>query len=134
MFPGHLAQSSPRSFRRPEPAPPRFRVTVRLFDRGLRELKVEGELDLAVADQLKEEIAKAAGCAVLIDLSECTFIDSTGLAVVLLARRDGGRVAIHSPSEPVERTLSVTGLTGDGLVFDGRAAAVSRLTVEAGGG
>jgi anti-anti-sigma factor len=88
---------------------------------------VEGELDLAVADQLSEAIAGAAGGAVLVDMSECTFLDSTGLAVVLLARRAGERVAMHSPSAQVLRILSQVGLTGDGVVFEDRDEAISGI-------
>jgi anti-anti-sigma factor len=86
---------------------------------------VEGELDLAVADQLREAIAGAAGGAVLVDMSECTFLDSTGLAVVLLARREGELVVMHSPSAQVLRILSQVGLTGDGVVFADRDEAIS---------
>jgi anti-sigma B factor antagonist len=110
---------------------PVFRLTARDLDRGFRELKVEGELDLAVADRLKERIAASGGRPVLVDLGECTFIDSTGIAVVLLARRGGGRVAIHSPSEQVMRVLEVSGLTGDGVVFACRGEAIAGLEAQA---
>jgi anti-anti-sigma factor len=127
MSPGNEVRPVPR---RPGPAVsavPPFRITTRAIDRRLRELKVEGELDLAVADRLKDGLAEATGSGVLIDLSDCTLIDSAGVATVLLARLDGERIAIHSPSEPVRRILSLTGVTGDGLVFDGREEAVRSL-------
>ena len=110
-----------------EPSIPRFRLHVRSVDRGLGELKVEGELDLAVAGQLRQAIAGASGGPVLVDMSECTFLDSTGLAVVLLARREGVQVVLHSPSDPVQRILSAIGLTGDGVVFGDRDEAISGL-------
>jgi anti-anti-sigma factor len=134
MFPGDLVQSSPRSFGPAEVALPHFSLTVRVLDRGFREVRVEGELDLAVADQLKRAIDGAVGGPVLVDLSECSFIDSTGIAVVLLARRDGERVAIHSPSAQVLRTLSQVGLTGDGVVFGDREEAISGLVGREGDG
>jgi anti-sigma B factor antagonist len=107
-----------------------FRLTELDLDGEFKELKVEGELDLSVADRLKERIAAADGRPVLVDLSECTFIDSAGIAAVLLARRDGERVAIHSPSDQVLRVLAVTGLTGDGVVFDDRRKAISGLAAQ----
>jgi anti-anti-sigma factor len=110
---------------------PVFRITAEDLDGGHHELKVEGELDLAVADRLKERIGASHGRPVLVDLSECTFIDSTGIAVILLARRDGGRVAIHSPSDQVLRVFEVSGLTGDGVVFAGRAEAIAGLEAQA---
>jgi anti-anti-sigma factor len=134
MFPGDLVQSSPRSFGPAEVALPRFSLTVRILDLGFREVRVEGELDLAVADQLKRAIDGAVGGPVLVDLSGCSFIDSTGIAVVLLARRDGERVAIHSPSEQVLRILSQVGLTGDGVVFGGREEAIFGLVGRDGDG
>ena len=125
MSPGDLAQPSPLASGPPDPSNPCFRLVARTVDHGYRELKVEGELDLAVADQLRKAIAGAAGGPVLIDMSECTFLDSTGLAVVLLARREGERVVMHSPSAQVLRILSQVGLTGDGVVFDDRDEAIS---------
>ncbi|MBS1843574.1 MAG: STAS domain-containing protein [Actinobacteria bacterium] len=107
-----------------------FRLTERDLDGEFQELKVEGELDLSVVDRLTERITAARGRPVLVDLSECTFIDSTGIAAVLLARRDGGRVAIHSPSDQVLRVLAITGLTGDGVVFDDRREAMSGLAAQ----
>lgn len=89
---------------------------------GCRQIEVEGELDLAVADQLKEAIDHAASQRqVLIDLKRCDFIDSTGVAVILRAHGqmagEGRRLAVCCPSEQVLRVLTVTGLTGNGLVF-----------------
>jgi anti-anti-sigma factor len=55
------------------------------------EIEVDGELDLSVAGQLQEAIDGAGSVATLIDLTRCTFIDSTGIAVILRANqlRDG---------------------------------------------
>jgi anti-sigma B factor antagonist len=133
MTPGPNGPSNPRSPDRPGPELPIFSLTARDLDDDLRELKVQGELDLSVADRLRERLEAAAGRPVLVDLSDCTFIDSTGIAVVLLARREGERVAMHSPSEQVLRVLAVTGLTGDGVVFDDRREAISGLATQAGG-
>jgi anti-sigma B factor antagonist len=115
----------------PATEPPIFRLTGRDVDGGFRELEVEGELDLAVADDLKEQIAAAHGRPVLLDLSACTFIDSTGIAAVLLTRRSGGLVAVHSPSAQVLRVLEVSGLTRNGVVFGGRREAIADLEAQA---
>ncbi len=80
-----------------------------------------------MADQLQRAIDEAAPGSTLIDLRHCTFIDSTGIAVILRAHRkreeEGGRVVVHSLSSPVLRVFTVTGLTGNGLVFADRDAA-----------
>lgn len=98
---------------------------------GAIEIEVDGEVDLAVADQLQRAIDDAGPGTTLIDLTRCTFIDSTGIAVILRAHRlraeDGGRLVAHSPSAQVLRVLSVTGLTGNGLVFADRDEATAAL-------
>jgi anti-anti-sigma factor len=134
MSPGETAPPAPSPSGASKPKLPVFRLTGRDLDGDFREVAVEGELDLAVADRLKAEIGAGGGRAVLVDLSRCTFIDSTGLAVVLLARRDGERIAIHSPSAPVRRILAVAGLTGDGVVFESRDEAMSGLAAQGGRG
>jgi stage II sporulation protein AA (anti-sigma F factor antagonist) len=105
-----------------------FRVTKQEIDSGY-EIRVEGELDLAVADRLQEAIARCADRQTLIDLEDCKFIDSTGIAVIVRAYReradDGGpRLIVHSPSDQVMRVLAATGLTGIGLVFGSREEAL----------
>jgi anti-anti-sigma factor len=99
---------------------------------GALEIAVDGELDLSVADQLREAIDRAECGPTLIDLARCTFIDSTGIAVVLRANQHydgngGGRIVLHSPSDQVLRVFTVTGLTGDGLIFPDREEAISAL-------
>jgi anti-anti-sigma factor len=94
---------------------------------GFREIRVEGELDLAVAEQLRQALRRDPQDQVLINLGSCEFIDSTGIAVILRAHRDGdGRVVIHSPGGQVLRVLEVSGLIADGLVFGDREQAMRR--------
>jgi anti-sigma B factor antagonist len=108
-----------------------LKLTERRLETGAVEIAVDGELDLSVADQLQQAIDGDGSGAALIDLAGCTFIDSTGIAVVLRARRlrdeDGGRIVLHSPSEQVRRVLEITGLTGDGLLYEDRHAALAAL-------
>lgn len=108
-----------------------LKLTERRLAAGATEIAVEGELDLSVADQLQEAIDRADSATTLIDLARCTFIDSTGMAVILRAhqRRDegGGQVVLHSPSEQVLRVLTVTGLTDNGLAFADRDEAIAAL-------
>jgi anti-anti-sigma factor len=102
-----------------------FKLAERDFQPGCRKIDVEGELDLAVTDQLQQAIDRAAGeqaQLILIDLENCGFIDSAGIAVILRAHGEmakrGCRVIVCSPSSRVLRVLSMTGLTDDGLVFE----------------
>jgi anti-anti-sigma factor len=108
-----------------------LRLTERRLADGATEIEVDGELDLSVADQLQRAIDEAGPGSTLIDLRYCTFIDSTGIAVILRAHRqreeEGGRIVVHSPSSSVLRIFTATGLTGNGLVFPGRDEASAAL-------
>jgi anti-sigma B factor antagonist len=111
-----------------------FRLVEREIDAGARELLVEGELDLAVADQLRAALEKedSARTQVLIGLENCEFIDSTGIAVIVQAHcrlaEKGGRIALYGPTRQVRRILSVTGLTENGLVFETATEALAAST------
>ncbi len=96
-----------------------------------REIQVVGELDLAVAERLRAALERAASerSQVLLNLENCDFIDSTGISVIVTAHRrigeEGGRVVVFGTSGQVFRSLSVTGLTENGLVVADREAALA---------
>jgi anti-sigma B factor antagonist len=114
-----------------------FRLIEKELDDGRCEVRVEGELDLAVAGQLSEMLASSDGELVAIDLAACEFIDSTGLAIIVqaseAAAKDGRRVVVHSPTAQVLRVLTVTGLTANGLVFASREEACASPNFVRGG-
>ena len=111
----------------------RFKITEQDLQPGCRDIKVEGELDLAVAGQLDEVLTNAVSeCSrVLVGLDRCDFIDSSGIAVILRAHNrmedDGNRLAVYAPTAQVLRVLSMTGLTANGLVFDSAEEALAAL-------
>ena len=111
----------------------RFSVNARDLRPGTRDVQVEGELDLAVAGQLDEVLTAAVEeCTqVLVGLERCAFIDSSGIAVILRARNrmqeDGNKLVVYAPTDQVLRVLSMTGLTGNGLVFDSAEEALAAL-------
>jgi anti-sigma B factor antagonist len=82
-------------------------------------IAVSGELDLASADQLDKAIRDAEQSAtgwIVIDLEDLGFMDSTGLGVLLQARRraseNGDRLRfVCSRHEQVTRLLSLTDTT-----------------------
>ncbi len=109
-----------------------FRVGEREIGDGLRVIDVEGELDLAVVDQLQATIDRRSASKTVFSLSECEFIDSSGVAAILLARsraaEEGRRVALCCAEDQVEHLLSMMGLTADdGFVFATLDDAVSAL-------
>lgn len=79
-------------------------------DDGLAVTVVRGEIDLDSSAQLNTVLNKVEKeQRVVLDMSEVTFMDSSGLAVLLrqsMGRRDvGGALQIRHPSQPVRRLL-----------------------------
>ena len=79
-------------------------------------VRVRGELDLGTHEEFGERLlAEADGGPLIVDLSECAFIDSSGVRALLLglrANREGAGLAIAAPTSQVERILEITGLNG----------------------
>jgi anti-anti-sigma factor len=79
---------------------------------------VKGELDLASAPDLLRRldgaIDAAPGAVVDVDFHGVSFIDSTGLGVLVASRRraagHGGVVRVRNPRENVRTVFEVTGL------------------------
>ena len=92
-----------------------FACRWRLEGREAASVRVSGEVDLATAPQLERTLREALGFArlVLLDLREMSFIDSTGLRVLLdtsvRARVQGACVVLTGVSAQVESLLEVTG-------------------------
>jgi anti-sigma B factor antagonist len=119
------------------PAP--FQASATELEGGLRLLEVHGELDLSTATQLEgplEEATEVADAAVLIDLADCQFIDSTGIAMIVRAWQridssagNGGKggLVLCCRNEQVRRVLEVTGLEHSLRVFETREQAVAAL-------
>ncbi|MDG4809809.1 STAS domain-containing protein [Micromonospora sp. WMMD1120] len=80
-------------------------------------LRLAGELDLSTAPELSAAIDRlfdAGETRVLLDLTDLTFCDSTGMAVFVRgdnrASADGGWLRLTGVHGRVERVLRVTGL------------------------
>lgn len=93
-----------------------FEITESLEPNSVR-VRVAGELDVAVVDRLEQRLASLAraGETVVLDLSDLTFIDSSGLNVILTAfrqaQRDGWELRIDTNlSQPVQRVVTMMGL------------------------
>lgn len=96
---------------------------------------VEGELDLFTAPFLRDEVREAIkedGSRLVFDLSELSFMDSSGLSVLIeawrLATGEGGGVCLAAPQPPVARILRTTGLDRRIKVYPDVATAVSTHT------
>jgi anti-anti-sigma factor len=79
---------------------------------------LSGELDVNSAPQVAEALGQLADggdvATVLVDVSRLTFVDSTGLRVILAGRERlqtvGATLALDGASGVVERVLEMTGL------------------------
>jgi anti-sigma B factor antagonist len=88
----------------------------------------EGELDLASVDDFRAAVFEAADTAerrVVVDLSNVSFIDSTGLGALVEAhnrvRRNRGQLAVVAPGGSAAAVLlNLTGLGSRLSVFETR--------------
>ena len=99
------------------PAP--FEAKVGDLQNGVLTISVRGELDLSTAPELEGPLDQALENdegSVLIDLTQCEFIDSTGIALIVRAWQrlqsgDNGRaLVLCSQNDQVRRVLEITGL------------------------
>jgi anti-anti-sigma factor len=79
-------------------------------------IRMRGELDLAVVEECRlglEEPLREPGRVVVLDVGGVTFVDSTGLSLLLRTKRSidagGGRLLIARVSRPVLRLLEASG-------------------------
>jgi anti-sigma B factor antagonist len=87
-----------------------FDLTVARDARGGSRVTLRGELDLGTAPRLEQALAEA-GDDVLLDLRRLTFMDSTGVRVLLEAAERGGRLRILAPAGGGARvTIEETGI------------------------
>lgn len=89
--------------------------TRRLGDRAV--VSVSGEVDLETATQLGEhalDAVRTVSPRIVLDLTDVTFMDSTGLKVLVSVDRRaqlaGGSVVLVGAAPPVLRILTLTGL------------------------
>ncbi len=85
---------------------------------GVATVLVTGEFDLAAAEVVARAIGQAIAAtgtdAVIVDLSQTRFMDSSGISVLLKGRREadrtGVRYRIAGATDTVEQVLSLTGV------------------------
>jgi anti-anti-sigma factor len=97
---------------------------------GLVHVSLRGELDLSTVGKVDDELKSVEGAGpkiVLLDLSNLTFLDSTGLRCVVRAddraREEGRRLVVVKGPEAVQRVFEITRLE-DRLELVDDAAAV----------
>ncbi|HXF00849.1 MAG TPA: STAS domain-containing protein [Solirubrobacterales bacterium] len=123
---GFLASNSPMD----------FKVSTAPIEQDGLLVSVEGEFDLSSADQVQTaaEPAISAGRPLLLDLRDCSFIDSTALRLVLQIHgaltRDAGPdapMAVVANSE-IRKFFSMTAIDQSVCVCTTREEALAALT------
>ena len=96
----------------------RFQVTTDRVDGGVV-VAAAGEIDMSTSPQLRAALRDpgSAAPAVVLDLREVTFMDSSGLGVIVgqqkRAREEGYRFSVAVAGAPeVRRILELSGLVG----------------------
>ena len=94
------------------PIPPPFHAVVESYDGGVR-VRFSGELDLATAPDAEAAVTTAREQAdvVHLELAEVTFLDSTGLRLIMELHRaceqDGCRLTIGPGPRGVQRVFEL---------------------------
>jgi anti-anti-sigma factor len=112
-----------------------LQIAERSLGTGRVELQLDGELDLWSVERLQAVLQRVAreNDAILVGLESCEFVDSTGIALFLQARRQldekGGHLVLYGCSDQVLRIFTVAGLTDAGIVFADRDQALAELAM-----
>jgi anti-anti-sigma factor len=109
------------------------RVVIEALGEDAVRVAIEGELSGPSAYTVDAELRRVEGArpaCVVLDLSDLSFIDSSGLAQVLAAHRralrDGRRLLVVEGTKAVRRLIALTALDRHlELVTDRRAAAAA---------
>jgi anti-sigma B factor antagonist len=109
--------------------PDGFAVDVIEEDDGVVVVALGGEIDVVAVDELRQAVRKAASRSrrLVIDMTEMTFIDSSGLGVIARAHREFGQlreaIVLRSPNAAARRVLAISGIdrlvTIDDATIDG---------------
>jgi anti-sigma B factor antagonist len=98
---------------------PQFDITSGPGPDDVYVVRVAGEVDMSHEDELRGELRAAVAAdskGIVVDLTECEFIDSTGVRALLLSREaqhsesDRERLVVAASSEQILRILSVMGI------------------------
>jgi anti-sigma B factor antagonist len=98
---------------------PQFEINSGPGPQDIYVVRITGEVDMSHEEELRGELRTAVAAdakGIVVDLTECEFIDSSGVRALLLSREaknsEGGseRVAVAASSEQILRILTVMGI------------------------
>jgi len=115
-----LSESAPSDFQ-----PTRAQQIVTLGELSMSSVRdadthtigLRGEMDIANAGEVEKELLRVEAtdaATIVLDLAELTFIDSTGIRLLLMAdgrsRTNGDRLLMRRPPDGVLRVLRLAGI------------------------
>jgi len=98
---------------------PQFEIDSGPGPDGVCVVRVRGEVDMSHEEELRAELRRAVASeadGIVVDLTECEFIDSSGVRALLLSReaqeseKGADALAVAASSEQILRILSVMGV------------------------
>jgi len=120
-------------------SPVPFEVRSEKLEGSVQAITVLGELDMSTAPELERQLDRALSdptASVMLDLCDCEFIDSTGIALIVrtwqrLDREGGGggegRLVLCSHNHQVRRLLKITGVESSISMHERREEALAEL-------
>jgi anti-sigma B factor antagonist len=117
----------------PSPQPgPLLAVHIEDPGRGASIVTLSGELDLSTIPRMESALMEQIGQrrAVLVDLTSLSFIDSSGIGVLIQASREANGTPLSlviGPGSQVERVFGITGVDKAMPVFSSREQALVAL-------
>ena len=93
-----------------------------------------GEIDVNAVARIRDtfgDLTKAASPQIVVNLAGATYIDSSGLGILMAARREalkgGGRLALCGMTKDVRMVLELTRLNKFFEIYDDEASARAHL-------
>ena len=109
-------------------------ITLRIGDNLI--LKIDGSLDAAAAPEFEARFLALIHDGfrqIVMDCEELTGISSAGLRSLLKAAREltagGGRLTLHSLSEPLQRQVRLTGYAAMFRIYRDQDEAITALNI-----
>jgi anti-sigma B factor antagonist len=117
------------------PVVPHFALVEEQVDGGIDVAAVSGEIHVSTAPRFRyalEAIIDSGDGALVLDLSDVVFIDSTGLSVLLTGLRQisqrGGNMVLVCKNPTVLRLFQITSLDSTFEIVPDRPTAIARVS------
>jgi anti-anti-sigma factor len=110
-----------------------FIIDVTELSPGAYLVVISGEMDIATSPELTSRLATVRGperYQVLVDLSQLTFMDSTGIKSLISSAKEvesrGGRLVVFAPTANVQRVFDIVHFADVVPIADSLDAAISQ--------